>query len=118
MLPPLLQQVRNAAEIAFAAYRPRPYAGKVTFVKVAEPLVWFCDPLPAWRRVAGGGIEIHEMPGDHLGLLREPHVDRFAAILASSLDRSDADAEPSMTGINPAERTVAEATAAGHAAPS
>ena len=49
----------------------------------------FDDYLTQWQRLAAGGIRIHQVPGDHRGALRPPHVSTLAATLAAIIDRPD-----------------------------
>jgi thioesterase domain-containing protein len=35
-----------------------------------------------------GGIEIHEIPSDHLGMLKEPHVRVLGEKLQAAVDRA------------------------------
>ncbi|HWB85710.1 MAG TPA: amino acid adenylation domain-containing protein [Bryobacteraceae bacterium] len=42
---------------------------------------------PAWGWEAGGAVEVHVLPGEHLTILRPPHVDALAARLRECLDR-------------------------------
>jgi thioesterase domain-containing protein len=41
-----------------------------------------------WDRVATGGVEVHEVLGEHLELLKEPYVEGVAATLQECLDRA------------------------------
>jgi acetoacetyl-CoA synthetase len=53
-----------------AAYRPRPYPGSMTyFLPTVRRFHLFADPLPVWRRVTGGEIEIERVPGPHVGMV-------------------------------------------------
>jgi amino acid adenylation domain-containing protein len=57
-------------------YRPRPLGARVLLVRASE------TPSPdadlGWRRCASA-LELHVVPGDHLGILQAPGVDRLAA---------------------------------------
>ena len=44
------------------------------------------DSLPAWRRLARGGLEVVPIPGGHLDALDPPAVDVVAATLSAVLD--------------------------------
>ncbi|MEU4806649.1 amino acid adenylation domain-containing protein [Actinosynnema sp. NPDC023587] len=46
------------------------------------------DYLRDWERFAAGGVRLHRVPGDHLGVLREPHVARLAAEVTEILEES------------------------------
>jgi acyl-coenzyme A synthetase/AMP-(fatty) acid ligase/thioesterase domain-containing protein/acyl carrier protein len=39
-----------------------------------------------WSRVASGPITVEEVPGDHLGMIRRPHVTTLATVLEGALD--------------------------------
>jgi len=39
------------------------------------------DPDLGWRRLIKGTLTIHDLPGNHLGILRPPNVQRLTAIL-------------------------------------
>jgi acetoacetyl-CoA synthetase len=55
---------------AAAAFRPRPYAGDMTyFLPVVRRLHLYADPLPVWRRVTEGRLSLQRVPGPHLGMV-------------------------------------------------
>ena len=85
-LPPLLSDVRDAAIMAFAKYKPRRYAGRVVLLRAASRRAWICDPLPTWKHVARGGLDVMLIPSDHLGLIQEPAVRQLAAALDRCLE--------------------------------
>jgi thioesterase domain-containing protein len=61
---------------------PPPYPGRVVLFKQTvsrEGRFRFDDY--GWREVVGDGLEVCEIPGDHLALLVEPGVDTMAAKL-------------------------------------
>lgn len=43
------------------------------------------DPQFGWGEVVAGGLDIHYVPGSHLDLLNEPHVQELAEILRNCL---------------------------------
>ncbi|HWO47984.1 MAG TPA: hypothetical protein VNM41_07980, partial [Solirubrobacterales bacterium] len=52
------------------SYRPRPYRGSMTyFLPTVRRFHLFADPLPAWRQVTAGEIEIERVPGPHVGMV-------------------------------------------------
>jgi len=52
------------------AYRPRPYTGPMTyFLPMVRRFHVFADPMPVWRRVATGGLEVERVPGPHVGMV-------------------------------------------------
>ena len=46
---------------------------------------WFRDPLLGWGDVAGNGLEVHELAGEHDAMFIEPGVERLAAKLTEAL---------------------------------
>jgi amino acid adenylation domain-containing protein len=51
---------------ATGGYRPRRYAGAIDFFMSEEMAGESSDPAAQWRRIAGGGVRIHRVPGRHL----------------------------------------------------
>jgi hypothetical protein len=85
-LPPVLQ---NIEEINFAAvkdYEPQTYAGDVTLF-LASDLTADYDLLDGWRELVTGKIEEREISGDHINIIKEPHVHALADQLRECLDR-------------------------------
>ena len=58
-------------------YCIRSYSGRLTLFKAAEVASAYHD-LPdnalSWRRLAENTLEVYTIPGNHLGMLKEPHV--------------------------------------------
>jgi thioesterase domain-containing protein len=44
-----------------------------------------------WDEVASGGLEVHEIPGDHNSIFDEPNIDQLAIGLRESLARAQND---------------------------
>jgi amino acid adenylation domain-containing protein len=71
---------------ALSAYRPGPYAGRIVLFRARmQPLFGSHDPAKGWRALAMGPFEIRHVPGNHLGMLQEPHVAVLARELAAAL---------------------------------
>jgi acetoacetyl-CoA synthetase len=67
-----------------AAYRPRPYRGSMTyFLPTVRRFHLFPDPLPVWRRLTAGSIEIERVPGPHVGMVSGDS----APVVAGIIDR-------------------------------
>jgi amino acid adenylation domain-containing protein len=89
MLPRPLRNVRQACSRAAGGYDVQPYSGQVTLFRVKEKSVGSLnDPYAIWWRVAAGGVDLREISGDHLSLLKEPQVRLLAEQLSSALERS------------------------------
>jgi len=93
-LPPVL---KNIEEINFAAvkdYEPQTYAGNATLF-LASDLTADYDSQDGWRELVRGDIETHVIPGNHLDIIKEPHVGLLADKLKGCLLRAQED--PSIT---------------------
>ena len=88
-LPRALQRTYSLNRIAAANYKPRPYSERVTLFRSADFWGSPDDPSLGWNSVVGGGVDVHEVPGDHR-LFREPHVQVLAARLQASLEQTRA----------------------------
>ncbi len=48
------------------------------------------DPLLGWGEFSPGQVEVHVVPGDHISLMNEPHVQVLAEKLKASLEEAQA----------------------------
>jgi thioesterase domain-containing protein/acyl carrier protein len=71
-------------------YRHTPYPGHLHLIagdEVAAGVhevavgVSFADYTGRWAELATGGLDVHRVTGDHLGVLRSPHVEGVARVL-------------------------------------
>ena len=91
-LPPVLQ---NIEEINFAAvkdYLPRTYSGDATLF-LAGDLTADYDLHDGWRELIGGNITVHEIPGNHINIIKEPNVCTLAEKLREALARGTVSGE-------------------------
>jgi len=58
-------------------YKPQPYEGSIALFRGAQDR----DPLPDWKDLARGGLDLYDAPGGHLKLLEEPIVGSIAEIV-------------------------------------
>jgi oxalate---CoA ligase len=87
-LPEALQDLYQIHRQALQEYVPRPYPGRlVLFRATIQSVQADPDPQMGWGKLAEGGLEIHEVPGDHVSLLVEPNVRLLAQQLAVCLQR-------------------------------
>jgi aspartate racemase len=88
-LPASLKKVEEYNMLAIRKYRPRPYPGRITlFPPSTRSVGEFPDPEQGWGSLALGGVEIHEVTGDHLMMLTEPYVEVVAQKLGECIRRS------------------------------
>lgn len=85
--PESLKHVVAANLRAERTYTPRMYPGAVVLFRGSEPVVRHTDTRLTWDEVAGDGLEVHGVPGDHNSLREEPHVRVLAAKLTACLNR-------------------------------
>ena len=79
----------NPAAILVRTYTARAYPGKITLFRASwQPGGSRRDPTLGWCELAGGGLEIHEVPGHHSSIALEPRVDVLAEKLRMCLDRA------------------------------
>lgn len=82
-VPPVLMKVRESMRLAMTLYRPRPYTASPILYVRARKFDDRGDPLPLWRRVAAGGLEIVSVQGGHAEIMSAPHVYLVAAALSA-----------------------------------
>jgi amino acid adenylation domain-containing protein len=87
-LPRALQDIKELNSLAVREYVPQVYDGHVTLFWASSDLRASVDFVEGWRALAGGGIEVHEIPGSHLDIVKEPHVRELANKLSSSLEQA------------------------------
>ncbi|MSP12534.1 MAG: alpha/beta fold hydrolase [Chloroflexi bacterium] len=70
-------------------YQPQKYPGKVTLFR-AQAQAFLCsfDPQMGWGELALGGVEVREIEGSHLELLRDPFVGTLARQLQACMEDS------------------------------
>jgi aspartate racemase len=102
-LPQSIKAVRKACAVAEKQYLPQVYGGRVVLFRAGEKaLRGLDDPQEGWRNYAAGGVEVHEIDGDHGNILNEPQVKQLAAEIRARLEKAQAEA---------AEEAVASLTA-------
>jgi thioesterase domain-containing protein/acyl carrier protein len=86
-LPLALRQVQDAGGIALMSYAPKPYDGRIVFLKAGTTQVVFpTDPANVWSGIAGS-FELHAAPGDHASMIHA-HADRAANCISQCLARA------------------------------
>jgi thioesterase domain-containing protein/NRPS condensation-like uncharacterized protein/acyl carrier protein len=86
--------INKAIVSSVRTYVPQPYPGKITLFRANATIYLSEDGSDndevGWTKVAGGGLEIYKVPGEHNTLLAEPHVRTLAPILIQCLDEAEA----------------------------
>jgi thioesterase domain-containing protein/acyl carrier protein len=86
-------QVEQAHKRALNRYAVRFYPGKITLMRAAdieETAGTRRNPTLGWQNLAGGGLEIHDVPGGHISMFEEPNVRTLAEELKVLLPLSSA----------------------------
>jgi aspartate racemase len=85
-LPVRLQDTLKMFTAVSLLYRPGPYPGRITLFKAKEEgEAYGPDPKMGWGELAQDGVEVFEVPGDHMSILDQPRVAELADRLRSCL---------------------------------
>lgn len=87
-LPRALRDVQEFNWLAARDYVPQQYDGRVTLFWASSDLRAKLDLIAGWQLLAQGGMEVQEIPGTHLNIIKEPHVAELANKLNESLTRA------------------------------
>ena len=83
---PAPESIQDVLRRALAAHRPQPYPGRVVFFEAADqPIALHLGSCLGWAELAGGGLDLRVVPGDHSTLLQQPNAAVLAATLAALL---------------------------------
>jgi thioesterase domain-containing protein len=75
----VLLEVARANLHAVARYNVSPYEGRVVLLRARDARRGAAvDPTHGWGRLISSGLTVEDVPGDHHGILRTPHVDELA----------------------------------------
>ena len=80
------RRILKAAILAARNYHAKVYPGKITLFR-AQDLGGGThrDPEMGWRKLAGGGLDVHVIPGYHAHIVLEPRVRGLAPELTSCI---------------------------------
>jgi aspartate racemase len=106
-----VHQIEEAHRRALARYTVHFYPGKITLMRAAgvpETAATRRNPTLGWETLAGGGLEIHDVPGGHTSMFEEPNVRTLAETLKAILRSFDSEFENDtaslVTGIGRQDR--------------
>src|SRR5271166_1316581 len=99
-LPPAVKKVRRGCGAAEHSYQLRPYPEKIILFRAGEKgLRGLEEPGEGWQKFATGGLEVHELDGDHGNILNEPNVQFLATELRLCLERAQSEhSQPGTAG--------------------
>ncbi|MCP4644452.1 MAG: amino acid adenylation domain-containing protein, partial [bacterium] len=72
-------------------YEVQPYPGRVTLFRADKTMFRIQDPNDetlGWAEMAGGGVDVRRVPGNHFVLLTKPYVEALASALHGCLEAS------------------------------
>jgi thioesterase domain-containing protein len=79
----------DAIDMAAWSYIPEGYPGQIVYFlseKRKRELGGEQAAVGNWYELASGGLDVFHVPGDHLDILKEPHVQIVAEHLWACLD--------------------------------
>lgn len=85
-IPKFLHRAKDVNWFAALRYEAKPYPGGLTLFRATTPLTSIDMPTDrelGWGPLAKAGVEVHEIPGTHREIMREPNV----TILAREVSR-------------------------------
>jgi thioesterase domain-containing protein len=90
-LPQALKNVRRGIHLAGTQYSPKSYSGDIALFRASEKsLRGVNNSFAGWRELAGGKLEVVEIPGGHVSMLSEPQVAVLAEQLKARLEAAHA----------------------------
>jgi amino acid adenylation domain-containing protein len=107
-LPRVLRDVKEFNSMAARKYEPQVYDGEITLFWASGDRRASSDLVSGWRVLAGRGIHVHEISGNHLNIIKEPYVAELALKLRGCLVQSQAPAlvRESQSSARPKDRTA------------
>jgi amino acid adenylation domain-containing protein len=110
-VPRALRVVEEFNWLAAREYTPHFYDGRITLFWASTDLRAKFDLLEGWQALARGGMEVHEVPGTHIDMIKEPQVAELAKKLDACLmraqdqhSRASEPANPLITSERPSVR--------------
>ena len=84
-----VREIKRVSRIAFDAYHPEPYPKRVTLLLASERSEWSeffnMDPLAGWQELARGGVALHQVRGQHLGMFDPQWLGQMAQTVRACL---------------------------------
>ena len=94
-LPKALRDVREANIFALERFEPRRYSGDLTLFRPSEAGIGtFREPTLGWGYLVDGEVNVIDSPGNHVTIVKEPHVRALASQLNAILRSVDEEKEP------------------------
>jgi thioesterase domain-containing protein len=113
-LPTVLKNIEELNFMAAREYLPQVYSGRATLFSATDLTASF-DVEDGWRQLVTE-LEVHKIPGNHLDMIKEPHVQVLAEKLRLCLDTADARKETEVETSYAEPESTHEQPIAQHAA--
>jgi amino acid adenylation domain-containing protein len=87
-----LEDFVAANDLAAKAYEAQPYPRRLTVIRARDNVFDSSETIAnglGWASVAQGGLDLIDVPGDHLSILEAPGVEELAKVLRRAIDRPD-----------------------------
>jgi thioesterase domain-containing protein len=82
-------RIYQANSQATLNYVPQVYPNSITLLRTSvQSNIAHQDPSLGWSKLAGGKVEVHWGPGNHLTMLRKPHVQVLAEQLRVCIEKA------------------------------
>jgi len=85
-LPDQFRRVREAGVAAAIAYQPVPADLEICLFRSDLGQSHLCDPRIVWDRLVAG-VELHDVPGNHLTMVRSPNLEALARQVSQCVRR-------------------------------
>ncbi|HEY9607900.1 hypothetical protein, partial [Allocoleopsis sp.] len=87
---PMLR-VYKASSQATLNYVPTVYPNTITLLRTGDrSSITHQDSTLGWSNLTGNNVEVHWVPGNHLTMLRKPHVQVLSEQLGGCIERAQA----------------------------
>jgi thioesterase domain-containing protein len=87
LLPENHRRVSEALFDALSGYEARSYSGRVTLFRTrAQPVFRALGRDKGWKELAASGVDVRIVPGNHLNMYDEPHVQVLAREVKACLE--------------------------------
>ena len=101
-LPQAVKNVRRTLAVAENNYKLEAYSGRILLFRASEKgLRGLEDSTGGWHKYVAGGLEVHEIDGDHGDILNEPNVELLARDLRGCLERAQLEQSSQVSASEP-----------------
>jgi thioesterase domain-containing protein len=76
------QYILSTYYTAIAEYKPEPYGGTAIYIRASRRSMHY---LAEWRKLFPAGLEVHELPGNHMDLIKDEAIQIWIETLKSAL---------------------------------